>query len=88
MGKTIIPTYRLEVYEKQHKQTLAWKGLASKKRLESWIHAYIKSLGVGGANYHISKSLGRMPIPTRARLVHQKTGREVVTWVAPAFMAI
>jgi hypothetical protein len=48
--------------------------------------AYGKSLEVGGANEHISNSLGHIPYPDRAVIRHNNQTREVVVeWRAGAF---
>ena len=88
MGKTVTPTYRLEIYERARRSSMAWSGKPSQAALAKYIRRYIKSLQKGGVNYHISLSLGHIPIPTKARIVRQKTGDVVTTWVAPSFMAI
>ena len=88
MGKTITPTYRLEMWDNGHKSQMAWSGRPSNKALAKWIQRYIKSLQKGGVNYHISLGKGYIPVPHKARIVRQKTGEVVSTWTAPKFMAI
>lgn len=88
MGKTITPTYRLEMYERGHRSSMAWRGKPSNKALAKWIHKYIQSLKVGGVNQHLSLSKGYMPIPNRAHILRQRTGEVVAFWQAPKFMKI
>jgi hypothetical protein len=63
MGKSVTPRYFLEIDDfrltgqRCIKQThrLLWSGRAS--RLEDYVFTYAKSLGLKGANKHISLSL-------------------------------
>jgi hypothetical protein len=85
MGKSIKCKYRLEITENNgRKQT---EGHTKKINVSSYIDAYIQSLKIGGANEHISKALGYMPIPKSAVLIDQRTGEAVDSWKAPLFMA-
>ena len=88
MGKTVTPKYRLVVWDGKSKSVMSWRGQATGKRLENWIHGYINSLKPRGSNYHLSKSLGYMPIPNKANIVNQKTNTVVASWKAPKFMII
>lgn len=86
--KSVTPTYRLEMWDSGGKHVLTWSGRASDSILRRYINAYIQSMKPGGSNYHISKSLGYIPVPNRARLVRQRTGKVVATWESPPFMVI
>lgn len=95
MGKSITPPYRIEMYDQRDQafpHKIAWNvkfdGRATDKNLARWIQAYTDSLKVDGANKHISKALGYMPIPFRAWIVDQRTGATVARWIAPAFMLV
>lgn len=96
MGKSYIPKYRLEIVShnpftgarKVDKASWHHKGRITEKVLEKYMIEYIESLKPGGVNYHISKALGYMPIPTEACIVNQYTEEVVVSWKAPAFMVI
>lgn len=94
MGRTVTCTYRLEVWEGRNKPVtpMCWNskgwGRPTKANLAKWVSKYIKSLQKGGANYHVSRSLGYIPVPTKAKIIRQKTGEVVATWLAPKFMVI
>jgi len=65
--------------------SLIWRGKATQKRLEEYVMQYGKSLELGGANEHISKSLGYIPYPNKAILIRQSTNEVVATWQAAMF---
>ena len=83
MGRTITPTYRLEMEEQRLGSTspAAWKGRPTDANLERYVLAYVD----GGVNVHLSESLGYMPIPHAARVVRQSTGQVVASWKAAMF---
>ncbi len=91
MGRTITPTYRLEMEEQRAGSTspamtrMAWKGRPTDANLERYVFAYVDSLKSGGVNVHLSESLGYMPIPHAARVVRQSTGQVVASWEAAMF---
>jgi len=91
MGYSKTPKYRIEIDEQspniglERTHQMAWEGRATSKRLEEYVMMYAKSLEHGGVNYHISKDLGYIPYPVRARIVEQKTRKIVAQWQAAAF---
>lgn len=93
MGRTITPSYRVELME--HRvgsfgpavNRMGWDGRPTVANLERYVFAYVDSLKAGGVNAHISESLGYIPIPHSARIVRQKTGRIVASWQAAMFQA-
>jgi hypothetical protein len=50
MGRTITPTYRLEISGRNAQTSpMSWQfGKPTVENLESWIHQYIQSLSIGG----------------------------------------
>lgn len=73
MGQMKTPKYRLEIFDGRGKvQDLTWKGEPTPERLEEYVLVYGKSLELGGANEHISKSLGYIPYPTSARIIENR----------------
>lgn len=88
MGRSYTPAYRVEYSDQGGKHQTAWSGPTTIERLALWIQAGIDSMKVGGCNEHVSKSLGYLPVPHKARIIRQATGETVATWKAPAFMAI
>lgn len=93
MGKSITPKYIIVIWDnpKISPNAMVWDCRGKKpteKQLDDYITVYINSLKVGGCNYHITESLGYIPVPYRAHIVNQKTNEIVVKWNAPAFMAI
>lgn len=94
MGKSITPTYRIEIQDQTHRQErnapkMAWRskdaGCANDANLKAYILAYAKSQEKGGTNEHISTILGDIPYPHAARIVRQRTGEVVATWQAGMF---
>ncbi|MFA5049293.1 MAG: hypothetical protein WC516_09780 [Patescibacteria group bacterium] len=89
MGKSITPKYRIEIDYNDHR---VWNckeyGKPTEKNLIRYIELYIQSLKIGGCNEHISKMLGYMPIPNKAKIINQFTGDIVASWNAPMFMLI
>ena len=89
MGRSYMPTYRLEFWEHPQgaKHQQAWsKGCkATDYTLEEWIHSYAHSLESGGVNSHISTALGYIPYPCKASVVRQSTGEIVASWKAGMF---
>lgn len=81
MSKSITPKHKLVIDGRE----VAWTGRVSGEALESYIIAYGKSLELGGANEHISKSLGYVPYPGKAQVIEQKTGKVKATWKAAMF---
>lgn len=64
-------------------------GPPTPENLARYVQAYIDSLKPNGANYHISKALGYMPIPNWARIVLNGGNRPAVAeWKAPAFCLV
>jgi hypothetical protein len=99
MGKTYTPMYRIELnYKtmpglKQFGQTPSeWKvkeyGKPTTANIETYIYKFIESLKPSGCNYHISQSLGYLPIPNAAKIIRQKSSKIVAEWKAPMFMVI
>jgi hypothetical protein len=61
-------------------------GAPTVENLTRYVMAYRKSLEVGGANEHISRSLGHIPYPDRAVIRHNNQTRQVVVeWRAGMF---
>ena len=87
MGKTMTPTYRLEVKDRSGNWRQGWRGRATDRGLESYMVKYTDSLKVGGCNHHLCSG-GVMPIPNSAKIVNQKTGEVVATWKAPLFWVV
>lgn len=89
MGKSTAPKYKLVVFDRGGSYTASWSGKATNKRLDEYIDKYIQSLQSGGCNFHISKSLGFIPVPYKAQITFNYHGGAVVAeWQAPMFMAI
>ena len=89
MGKSFMFKYRVQVsIAAEELYRAGWHGRATAERLEKYIADFIDSLKVGGCNYHISKQVGWMPIPSKAEIINQKTGEVVAVWNAPKFMVI
>lgn len=96
MGRTSTPTYRIEFTGGDLGDRMAWRpkqsGRPSTENIEKYIAEYVRSSGIGGANEHIGRMLGRMMIPPKsARIVRQtgpNAGEVVASWTCPAFWAI
>jgi hypothetical protein len=89
MGHTHTPKY-VVVLDGRDDQAMSWRvtdhGHANDKNLERFVMAYAKSLESGGANAHISESLGRIPYPRTAEIRHNyHGGATVAEWKAGAF---
>jgi hypothetical protein len=89
MGKNHTPKY-VVVLDGRADHAIAWRvqynGHANDKNLEKFVMAYSKSLESGGANEHISKSLGHIPYPRTAEIRHNYHGGAVVAeWKAAPF---
>lgn len=82
MSKSITPTYRIVIDETL---PMVWRGPVSQDKLDAYIKAYAKSLELNGVNEHISLRLGFIPYPTKAEVIHQKTGAIVASWHAAPF---
>jgi hypothetical protein len=91
MGKSITPTYRIEIQDQCHRHErnaikMAWNaGQATDANLKTYVLAYARSHERGGTNAHISAMLGYIPYPHAARVVRQRTGEVVATWKAGMF---
>lgn len=89
MGKSYTPKYRLEFQDSTRKafswECQAWKGKTTQKALEAWIFGYADSLKIGGVNEHISKALGLIPYPTKARIIRQADDQIMAEWEAGMF---
>lgn len=100
MGKSYTSKYALEL---DGSTSMCWwvgrpphspphikgHGKPTEANLIKYVEAYIESLKIGGSNQHISKSLGYIPFPKWARIVHNDGSRQVVVeWKAPAFMLV
>jgi hypothetical protein len=90
MGYSRASKYRLEIKEngKEQLDSFVWKGRATLQSLVQWITEYSKSLEAGGSNEHYSKSLGYIPYPVAAQIIHQKTGKVIVSWQASPIQLI
>lgn len=64
-----------------------FRGKDKAAQLEAYVLALVDSMKVGGVNEHVSKNLGYIPVPYKAMLINQVTGR-TYEWNAPAFMVI
>lgn len=88
MGKSVTPKYRLRVFDRNSSWIVSWQGKPTDKRLAEYIETYTASLKTGGANQHISQSLGFIPVPYKAQIERNtREGQIVATWQAPAFWA-
>lgn len=93
MGKSVTPPYRLEMSGTTHS---AWRvkeqygipgdGQPNDANLMRYLLSFAASLKLGGTNQHISKALGYIPYPTWARIIRQRDGKIMASWIAPAFM--
>jgi hypothetical protein len=93
MGKSFTPTYRIEITDDKGEHRYAWSvasyGKPTASNLKIYIQKYIESLKCPkGANCHVSKSLGYILEPNKARIVRQKGGQVVAKWEAEKFMTI
>jgi len=86
MGKNSKYNYRLVIKDQKGETVL---GLDRKpKNLDFYIHSYIDSFKIGGANEHISLDIGFIPVPDSAKLIDQRINQVVDEWFAPMFMVI
>jgi hypothetical protein len=87
MGRSVTPTYRVEVWDgvKKTPDVMAWEGRASEALLGEWVYVYGKSFEHDGVNAQVSNMLGYIPYPTRARIVHQRSGEVKAEWKAAMF---
>lgn len=100
MGQSITPKYVVEIkdgtsaymtpasWEVRERPRFGMKGHGkpTDKNLEAYVMAYAKSLEIGGANQHISLSLGFIPYPTSAIIRENRVGGKVVaTWKVAMF---
>lgn len=93
MGRSYMPKYRIEFSDQGGPQfPQAWRvreyGKPTTENIEKWVHSLVDSMKIGGVNEHISRAVGYIPVPNRAKVVNQYTGETVATWTAPMFMAI
>lgn len=63
---------------------MEFKGRVTEARIQEFVVAFIRSFGVGGANYREGQVL---PNISRAIVRNQRTGK-TVEWRAPMFLAI
>jgi hypothetical protein len=63
-------------------------GTPSPENIEKAIIKIAKSYEIGGSNEHYSKALGYMPIPFKARVIHQKSQSIMAEWHQPTFWCI
>jgi hypothetical protein len=87
MGKTVTPKYRVRAFDQNGGFVASWQGRPSDERLREYIESYTASLKIGGVNERISKSLGYIPVPSRAQIETNVKGQGtiVATWQAPMF---
>lgn len=89
MGKSTTPAHRIVITDgnRTSKSIFAWskKGRITDKGLFEYIKKYGKSFEIGGVNEHISHSLGYIPYPISAEVIHQKTGEVKAVWYAGMF---
>jgi hypothetical protein len=93
MGKTTIPTYRIEATyvrfttRSRDTQTFAWEkkyGKPTEANAAKFRKTFNQSL-IDGANKHLNSIMSGLGT---IRIVHQKTGQEVVKYVPPMFECI
>lgn len=96
MGRSYTPKYVVEMegstpaeWRVKSRYGIPGYGAPTEANLIKYVEAFIESLKVGGANQHISKALGYMPIPNWARIKVNCAGGEMLAeWKAPMFMAL
>lgn len=93
MGRSYTPTYRVEYQTDTARwQTMCWDtashGRPNTASLEKWRRSYNESFAPGGDNEHVSKDLGVVIHISRAKLVHQRTGRVMCEVTMPLFEVI
>ena len=89
MGNRHIPKY-VVVFDGKADQAMSWHvcehGHANEKNLHKFVMAYARSLERGGANAHISESLGHIPYPRYAEIrFNYRGGATVAEWKAGKF---
>lgn len=89
MGNHSTPKY-VVVLDGKADQALSWyvkdHGQANDANLERFVMAYAKSLESGGANAHISESLGHIPYPRTAEIrFNYHGGATVAEWKSAPF---
>ena len=94
MGRSYTPKYRIEFLQTNGSAMTnqGWDckryGKPSEKNLEKFLDAYSNSTKIGGVNERISKSLGFIPVVSKARIVNQFTNDTVVEYNAPMFKVL
>lgn len=68
MGKSITPKYRIVVDNQRFSWNCKEYGKPTDKNLAEYVYKLGKSYELGGCNEHISKQLGYIPYPTKARI--------------------
>ena len=92
MGRSVTPTYRVEVQANTRMDMFSWdckvNGRATETNLENWRQAYNASFGPGGVNWHVSEASGVVVHISKARLIRQRTGEVVAETNAPLFEVV
>jgi len=96
MGRSTTPKYVVEMdgstpaeWRVKKRFNIPGYGVPNEANLVKYVEGFIESLKPGGANHHISKALGYMPIPNWARIKVNCVGGEVLAeWKAPMFMVL
>lgn len=60
-------------------------GRPDERNLREHVRSYVASYEKGGVNEHVSRALGHVPYPSRARIIDVISGETVVEWKAAAF---
>ena len=88
MGRSTIPTYRVEVKANKPMGMFGWNGrqdgAATEANLEKWRQSYNTSFQIGGVNGPTSDSEIIVHISS-AKLIRQSTGEVVAEVTGPAF---
>jgi hypothetical protein len=100
MGKIVIPAYRVEyrtnekhaikrdmIWEVRSRTNVTGYGKPTLENLEVWRDTYNYSFHKG-VNSHVSEAVGYILRIVWCRIVHQKTGRVMCTFTAPAFEVV
>ena len=87
MGTTRTPKNRVELFLNDKSSiVLEFRGRVNQKNLDKFINDFNQSLKPGGVNGHLSsKIILRVRL---ARVVRQKDGAQLCTYVAPMFEII
>ena len=92
MGKSITPTYRLELEGNLRATPMAWNvkeaGRPTAENLERAVQVLNASYAPAGCNRHVADALEIEPVHTSARIVRQATGQVVAEWRAPSFATL